>query len=69
MQNEASTFQILKTVSKGNNNGSVCSTCKWIRSAVCMNPEMDLSSRISYEASIRPKKGFENLFLDSKGQK
>lgn len=73
VQNETSTFRILKTVSKGNKKGSLCwiraFNCKWIRSAVCMNPEMDLSSRISYEASIRPKKGFENLFLDSKGQK
>jgi len=33
-----------------------------------MNPAMYLGLRISYEASIRPKKGFENLFLDSKGQ-
>lgn len=73
MQNEASTFRIFKNASKGNKNVSFCwiraLIGKWVHSAVCMNPEMDFSSRISYEASIRPKKSFENLFLDSKGQK
>jgi len=34
-----------------------------------MNPARDLGLRFSYEVFIRPKKGFENLFIDSKGQK